>query len=98
MSNRSRKDDKKYHDENSESSAKGYRLNVFIAVVVVLTLVTACIGVYFQFTTMKLEREIKGMTEYEVCQYAVKNYGMKMVEDMGCLDNDHVIESLPEKD
>lgn len=46
-----------------------------------------------------LIQDSKGMTEYEVCQFALKEYGMKMVEDMGCLnpipDSALVNESTP---
>ncbi len=39
-----------------------------------------------------LEQAIQGMNEYEVCQYAVKNYDEKMVEKMGCMDGSLIIE------
>lgn len=48
MSAKDRADAKERHDENSRSSEKGYRLNMFIAVIAVLTLLVAMAGVYLQ--------------------------------------------------
>ncbi len=31
-----------------------------------------------------LNQRVQGLTEYELCQLAYDEFGMKMVEDMGC--------------
>jgi len=36
---------------------------------------------------LTLEKRIQGMNEYQVCQLAFENFGLKMAKDMGCLDN-----------
>ncbi len=36
---------------------------------------------------LTLEKRIKGMGEYQVCQLAFEEFGLKMAKDMGCLDN-----------
>jgi len=33
-----------------------------------------------------LENRIQGMDEYQVCQLAFEEFGLKMAKDMGCLD------------
>lgn len=47
-SEKDRMEAKNRHNENSLSAAKGHRLNMFIAVVAVLTLVVAMGSVYLQ--------------------------------------------------
>jgi|GEM_PF-2892876 len=34
-----------------------------------------------------LEKRIQGMDEYQVCQLAFEEFGLKMAKDMGCLDS-----------
>ncbi len=34
-----------------------------------------------------LKADIKGLDEYELCQYAHEKFGMGMVDDMGCTGN-----------
>ncbi len=59
----------------------------------VLLMIGVCVFVFSAYvahqTKLKLdllEQEVQGMSEYEVCQYATKNFEMAMVKDMGCLD------------
>jgi len=35
---------------------------------------------------------IQGMSEYELCQLAADEFSMTMVEDMGCLAGNYVLE------
>ncbi len=66
-----------------------------IRVISVLVLTLAGFGVAFGYGAyqinlkqLALEQDVEridNMNEYEVCQYALKGFGMKMVEDMGCL-------------
>ncbi len=92
MSAKDRTDAKNRHEEKSSSAKKTHSLNIFIACIAILTLSVACIGIYLQCTTIKLEQDVKGMTEYEVCQYAATHYDEEMVKNMGCLDDSHVPE------
>jgi len=48
MSAKDRTDAKARHDENSRSKEKGHRLNIFIAVIAVLTLITTITSLYLQ--------------------------------------------------
>lgn len=86
MTAKDRTDAKNRHEENAKGREKSHRLNIFIAIVATLTLAVASIGAYLQYTQSKLEKEVEGMDEHEICQYALKNYGMKTVEEIGCTD------------
>ena len=37
-------------------------------------------------------QRVQGMGEYELCQLAANEFSIKMVEDMGCLTGNYVLE------
>ncbi len=44
-----------------------------------------------QLKKRAFQQKIQGMDEYELCQLAVNEFGMKMVVDMGCLAGNQLI-------
>jgi len=39
---------------------------------------------------LAFDQRVQGMSEYEVCQLAAKEFGMVMVKEMGCLSGNYV--------
>ena len=68
----------------------------WLMAVISLSLVMLAAYVASTYYQAQLEQEefsqrIQGMGEYELCQLSANEFGMKMVEDMGCLAGNYVL-------
>jgi len=68
-------------------SIKSRLINLVIASLSLLLIYGAYNFYLVHSKQLILEKSIQGMDEYQVCQLAFEEFGVKMAKDMGCLDN-----------
>ncbi len=74
------------------------RKRIFVIPVCIAAAVSAVQGgLQFYAAQQKigqLERDTKGMTEYEVYQYTARHYDKESLKEIGCLDGSNIIEAI----